>query len=136
MPVSKRGDEFDELSTMFNRTLEKIEIGIRSSLDNVAHDLRTPMTRLRGTAEMALQSGHSTEALRQILSDCVEELERILVMLNTVMDISEAETGAMKLDLERVNISDLVENIVELYSYVAEQKKASACEQTVRRSFT
>ncbi len=128
VPTSQTRDELDELVILFNSMLQKIETlikGMHGSLDAVAHDLRTPLARLRGTAEMALRSEQSQDASREALADCVEEADRILTMLNTLMDISEAETGAMKLHLEEINISDLIKDTVELYAHVAEDKKVS-----------
>ena len=86
------------------------------------HYLRTPMARLRGTAEQALQTA-DTEACREALADSLEESERVLTMLKTLMDISEAETGTMKLNLERLNLAASVQDVIDLYGIIAEEKK-------------
>jgi signal transduction histidine kinase len=125
VPSYRTGDELDEMVVLFNEMLTKIETLIRGmgeTLDHVAHDLRTPMARMRIGAEMALQSGKKTDDVREALSDCMEESEKILTMLNTLMDISEAETGAMKLDLKDVDLSVIIKEVVDLYQYVAEEK--------------
>ncbi|HLF87138.1 MAG TPA: ATP-binding protein [Nitrospiria bacterium] len=128
VPVHQTDKVHGELISLFNTMMDKIENlmnGMRNILDNVAHDLRTPMTRLRGTAEVALLSEQNGDVLREALSDCVEESERTLIMLNTLMDVSEAETGAMKLNPEEINVAPLIEDVVELYDYVAEEKGVS-----------
>ncbi len=125
-PITGRGDELDKLGLLFNTLLDRIQvliIGMRNTLDHVAHDLRTPMTRLRGAAETALQGEASPGVLREALAHCVEESDRITAMLNTLMDISEAETGAMRLETGPVSVHELVKQAMALYGDVAAEKE-------------
>jgi signal transduction histidine kinase len=122
---TERGDAVDELSGLFNTMLDRINALITAmgqSIDNVAHDLRTPIARLRAMGERALQSGDPAEQ-REALERSLEESERILSMLNTLMDISEAEAGALALKREPVSLRELLGEVVELYEDVAEQKR-------------
>jgi signal transduction histidine kinase len=125
VPLEGSGDALDELTSLFNTMLDKIEglvTAMRGALDNVSHDLRTPLTRLRGTAEMALAAPPDADRDREALADCVEETDRVLVMLNTLMDISEAESGAMQLRREPVALREVVARALDLYHEVADAK--------------
>ena len=122
VPVYGTGDTVDELSGLFNRMLTRITTlihGMRNALDHVAHDLRTPITRLRATAESALASDDPIRH-RDALADCLEESDRVASMLNTLMDISEAETGTMHLSVTTVDVAALVADVVDLYEDTAE----------------
>ncbi|MDH4065080.1 MAG: HAMP domain-containing protein, partial [Acidobacteriota bacterium] len=100
-------DPLDELGSRVNEMLGRIQLllsGMRGALDNVAHDLRTPLTRFRNVAEAALVSGDPA-AVREGLARALEEADHVSATLTALMDISEAETGTMRLDLAPVQLS-------------------------------
>ena len=122
--VGQTGDALDELGALVNEMLDRIQAliaAMRGTLDDVAHDLRTPLMRLRGVAETALASDDPAAA-REGLERALEEVERIDATLTALMDVSEAETGAMRLNRERIPLADVVREACDLYSDLAEEK--------------
>ncbi len=125
LPEKGSGPELDSLYGQINQLLQHnrhLVAEMQQSLDNVAHDLRTPMTRLRSVAEYGLQAADDTERLGDALSDCLEESERVLAMLNIMMSVAEAESGTMRLELQGCDLGKTLEQAVTLYEYVAEEK--------------
>ena len=118
-------DELDKLGRLFNEMLDTIGHlinGMKESLDNVAHDIRTPLTRLRNTAESALKNLDDVNIGRNAHESAIEESERILSILEALMDISEAESGIMSLNYEEVSLYDLIYPVYDLYSFIGEGK--------------
>ena len=125
VPVGPGRDVISELGRTSNNLLARIELlirGMRDALDTVAHDLRTPVARLRSRAETALAGNADSDGSREALADVVEEADRVSSLLTTLMDISEAETGVMRLDRTAVDVAAVAAETVELYEDVAEQK--------------
>lgn len=124
--VRNSGDEVDLLSHEFNSLLDKNEVlisNLKSSIDNVAHDLRTPLTRFRNSAEDALLHQDDPKKMTEALEDGLENSEKILELLHAIMDVSEAETGTMAIKKKEIYLDIFIENLVDLYQYVAEDKE-------------
>lgn len=125
VPVAGTGDSLDDAAALMNQMLDRIEglvERLRASLDNVAHDLRTPVTRLRASLETALQQSSTAEDYRRALSDGLEEAERLVSMLDAIMDLAEAESGTLRLKLEHADAAPIVGSAAELYADLAEEK--------------
>lgn len=123
IPVTDRNDEFDALATSLNAMLDRIEgllQGLKEVTDNVAHDLKTPLTRLRNKAEAALRD--PSEASRQeALETTIAESDKLIRTFNALLMIARAEAGAPSGALSDVDISAVVRDVADLYEPVAEE---------------
>lgn len=123
VPVTRRNDEFDGLATNLNAMLDRIEQllqGLKEVTDNVAHDLKTPLTRLRNQAEGALRDGASEEARQQALEAVIVESDRLIQTFNALLMIARVEAGAPSGALSELEVSTIVTDVAELYGPVAE----------------
>jgi len=128
VPVKTAGDEIDQMALTFNRMLDRIELligGIRDMSDNIAHDLRSPITRMRGLAEITLTTKTGMEDYRLMVASTIEECDRLLDMITTMLLISRSEAGAARLDLKTVNLSGLIADACELFQPAAEDNRVT-----------
>lgn len=125
--VRSEGDELDTLARTFNTMLDRIHaliIGMREMTDNLAHDLRSPLGRIRASAETVLTSGGSKkEESEAMVATTAEECDRLLELINTTLDIAEAESGAAKLRLADIDLAEMARDAVELFQPLAEDKQ-------------
>ena len=125
------GRELQELVEVINAMLLRIERlvdGLRNTVDTVAHDLRTPITRLRARAELALRGNDPAQA-ESALAETVEQSDEILRMVNTLLDITEAEGGVMPLRKEPVRPVELIREVLDLYELPAEDRELTLHQQ-------
>ena len=104
VPVKGQAEEIDRLATTFNDMLDRIQALVtetKEMTENIAHDLRSPITRIRGMAEMALTTGNAIEEYEAAAASTVEDCDRLLEMINTMLYISQTEATAGKLTLRR-----------------------------------
>lgn len=128
VPVKGRAEEIDRLATTFNDMLDRIQALItetKEMTENIAHDLRSPITRIRGMAEMALTTGKTVEEFEAAAASTVEDCDRLLEMINTMLFISQTEATAGKLATEEVDMTGVVHDACELFQPVAEDKGVS-----------
>lgn len=117
LPDAGDSDEISRLALTFNQMLDRIQSSVKQ-LHNVtgavAHDLKSPVTSIRGRLELVLSKNDDT-AWREPVAESVEGLDRIMQLLNTTLDLAEAEAGALHLNRERIDLSLLIRQLVDLY---------------------
>src|SRR5438128_853688 len=123
LPVGRSGDELDRLAENLNAMLERIEalmMGLKEVSDNIAHDLKTPLTRLRNRAEEALARAGSEAEYRVALERTIEESDGLIRTFNALLMIARAESGQARGDMTRFDAADVAQGIQELYEPLAE----------------
>jgi signal transduction histidine kinase len=125
--VPRRGtnDEFDQLAGNLNGMLDQIErlmTAMREVTDNIAHDLKTPLARLRARLELALLSSADAAVQDEAVRAAIDEADRLLATFNALLGIAEAEAGAGRVADERIDLGEVARAVVELYEPVAEEK--------------
>jgi len=125
LPVSGSGDELDRLAQSLNSMLSRIEqlmAGLREVSDNIAHDLKTPLNRLRNRVEEALREPYEEASYREVLESTIEEADGLIKTFNALLSIARLEAGAGGDNRDKLNLSALVSDVAELYEPVAEER--------------
>ena len=125
IPLAGSGDEIDGLAANLNAMLERIEElmhALREVSDNIAHDLKTPLNRLRNRAEQALRDPSGDGACRDGLERVIEQADDLIKTFNALLLIARLEAGAIEETIETVAIGEVVRDVVELYEPVAEEQ--------------
>lgn len=120
-----RDSEIKDLVATFNNMLDKINSlinGMREMTDNIAHDLKSPISRIRCMTELTFNSEPTIDDYRNLAADIIEECDGLIDMINTMLDISEIEAGAVGLNKENIDIKDLLMEAFELFYPVAQNK--------------
>ncbi len=128
IPITGRNDEFDRLSQNLNAMLDRIQdlmAGLKNVSDNIAHDLKTPLHRLRTRAERALQSGHSPEKLAEALGTVIEEADTLIQTFDALLSIARLEAGSRSESFGPLNVCALVRDVADLYEPAAEERGLS-----------
>lgn len=123
--IKAKGNEIEQLAMAFNRMLDRIHdlvTGMKEVTDNIAHDVKTPIARIRGLAETELTAGKSGDECQKLAADTIEECDNLLQMINTMLAISEAEAKIAEVAKAPVDMAAVIKKALELFGPVAEEK--------------
>ena len=124
MEVTQKNDEFDRLSTMLNTMLSRIEQLMQSMhqvTDNLAHDLRNPLNRLRNRLEVSLIEDLDKEGCQKVQQEAIQDIDDIIRTFNSLLSIAQAESGKNANDWLLIDLKPFLDELTELYSIVAEE---------------
>ncbi|MCL4216638.1 MAG: HAMP domain-containing protein [Candidatus Hydrogenedentes bacterium] len=125
VPVSARMDEIDDLALSFNDMVEHVQVLIRQLkeiTDDIAHDLRTPITRMRMATEAISADRTKSPDATALADEITEDCDRLLEIINTMLEISQTEAGVRPIALENLDLAVIVEDVCELFRPAAEDK--------------
>jgi len=139
-PISSgnRGEEIEALASMFNMMQQQISgliNELKGVINNVAHDLRMPITRLRGVAETTLTRDADSTSYRDMAVTVIEESDRLVGQINTILELAEIDAGLKVMTMEQVDLARIVNMAVELYHPAAEDREISLTVQILKQPF-
>jgi len=124
MQVTQKNDEFDRLSSVLNTMLSRIEQLMQSMhqvTDNLAHDLRNPLNRLRNRLEVSLIENLDKKGYQQVQQEAIQDIDDIIRTFNSLLSIAQAESGKHEHEWALIDIKPFIDELAELYSIVAEE---------------
>ncbi|WP_423360676.1 HAMP domain-containing protein [Novacetimonas hansenii] len=125
LPAGRQRDDLQRLAGSVNRMLDRLERlmdEIRDVGNDIAHDLRTPLTRVRARLDRARAAGHSAEALRNVIARAIDDLDQSSAVITALLRIGEIENGRRRVGFARVDLDSLADDIIDLYEPIAESK--------------
>ena len=138
LPVGLIDDELNQLSANLNLMLDrlnKLMIGMKDVSDNIAHDLRTPLNKIRTNLEVTLMSNPTSENYKNSIQEVIQDIDIVINTFNSLLAISRVESGSLSLDKEKIDINKMLENVIDLWEPLAEEREIiliNQCDQDVQ----
>ena len=125
LPTFSNNDELNQLSLNLNSMLDrlnKLMKGMKDVSDNIAHDLRTPLNKIRTNLEVTLMSNPESDSYRETLKEVINDVDGVINTFNSLLAISRVDSGSVSLEKEKINVNNLIEDIVDLWEPLAEER--------------
>ena len=138
LPVGLINDELNQLSVNLNLMLDrlnKLMIGMKDVSDNIAHDLRTPLNKIRTNLEVTLMSNPTSENYKNSIQEVIQDIDIVINTFNSLLAISRVESGSLSPDKEKIDINKMLEDLIDLWEPFAEEREiilTNQCDQGVQ----
>ena len=133
LPVGLINDELNQLSVNLNLMLDrlnKLMTGMKDVSDNIAHDLRTPLNKIRTNLEVTLMSNPTSDNYKNSIQEVIQDIDIVINTFNSLLAISRVESGSISIDKEKIDINKLLENVIDLWEPLAEEREIILTDQS------